>query len=116
MCIFLKYLNYIEINDKGLKNKKTTFSWDEVYITADYLVPFWQARGRSYTYQLFFSDRYLFEKKEKTLCRKSGFFIYLDKKRLYSILAHYKKQILIAYKSPDQTELFDIMNNHNKKY
>ena len=116
LFIFFKYLNYIEVNEQGIKHKNITYTWDEVFITADYNVSFMEARGRSFTYQLLFSDRYLLEKNDRLLCRKNGFFIYLHKKRLSIILSYYKKSIEIIKKSPSYISLFNMMKEHNKTF
>ncbi len=114
--IRLKFLNYIELNNQGVKHKGIFYSWDNVYITADYLVPLQRAGMNRYVYQLYFADKYLTIDRERAKCRKEGFFFDLNEKRLSVVLIYYKKVIEISNESPDHGTLLSMIKGHNYKY
>lgn len=92
-----KYLNYVFMDEKGIKNKNIEIDWDNVFITID-AAPVMDAEMR--TYRAFFSTSYVEEKLERKKLWKSGMFIDCGTLKRFELLSkYYKKKYLIVCKN-----------------
>ena len=105
------YLNYVLVDQNGISLKNRLYTWDEIYITVDYSEP--NQYRNAYVYQFYFGLKFLFEGQDRRCCKKKGFFIDINKKRLGIILKFYKKKFLIVRYSPLQKSILKILKEHN---
>lgn len=109
--IRLKYLNYVFIDEKGIKNKNIEIDWDNVFITIDVASI---GGGKMKTYRLFISTSYVEEKLERKKLWKSGMFIDCGTLKRFELLSkYYKKKYLIVCKNVYNEKGLDRFLKHN---
>lgn len=111
ILVHRNYLNYILVDQNGISLKNRLYTWDEIYITVDYSEP--DQYRNAYVYQFYFGLKFLLERQDRRHCKKEGFFIDIDKKRLGIILKFYEKKFLIVRESPLQKDILTILKEHN---
>lgn len=105
------YVNYIKLDSKCIRHKRTSYSWDKVFITMTF---FWPKFVRNEVCFVYFNNHYLTEQEIRNESKMKGFYIMLTPKRARYLFRYYNKQIMQVGKTPyEWKRLVTMVQDHN---
>ena len=94
----LKHWNFIEISRDGVRHRKESYIWENVFITVKCCNP--KFARNNFDYYAYFDDHFLTDTEiDSKSVKKKGFYIILTSKRVDLLLPNYQKEVNILNES-----------------